>query len=72
MGYNRERPLPRPLPHKLEAYYDAMSGEGDVAYDWKDKPHRLIYDLIAYCRFLEEELECERTAHAETIAGEDW
>lgn len=23
----------------------AMSGEGDRAHEWEDKPHRLIYDL---------------------------
>lgn len=29
---------------------DAMNGEGPRAYDWSDKPHRLIYDL---CREIE-------------------
>ena len=28
----------------------APSGEGDWAYQWKDKPHRLIYDA---CREIE-------------------
>ena len=23
----------------------AVSGEGPRAYEWKDKPHRLVYDL---------------------------
>jgi len=31
-------------------YRDAMGGEGPLAYQWKDKPHRLIYDL---CREVE-------------------
>ena len=29
----------------------APSGEGSRAYDWADKPHRLVYDL---CRAVEE------------------
>ena len=41
---------PRPLPHPLEAYYEAMSGDGPLALDWKDKPHRLVYDLIMALR----------------------
>lgn len=31
-------------------YRSAMNGEGPKAYDWSDKPHRLIYDL---CRKIE-------------------
>lgn len=26
-------------------YRDAVSGKGPQAYNWSDKPHRLIYDL---------------------------
>jgi hypothetical protein len=32
-------------------YRMAMSNEGPRAYDWSDKPHRLIYDL---CGTIEE------------------
>ena len=28
----------------------AISGEGPRAYDWSDKPHRIVYDL---CREIE-------------------
>ena len=28
-------------------YRRAISGKGPRAYDWNDKPHRLIYDLCA-------------------------
>lgn len=31
----------------LQAYRDAPSGIGPLAYQWADKPHRLVYDLIA-------------------------
>ena len=37
----------RPLTHPLEAYWRAPSGQGPLAAEWADKPHRLIYDLIA-------------------------
>lgn len=30
----------------LKDFYDAVSREGPRAFDWEDKPHRLIYDLI--------------------------
>ena len=30
-----------------DEYRNAPSGMGPHAYDWKDKPHRLIYDLCA-------------------------
>ena len=32
--------------HTLADYKLAASGTGPLAYDWKDKPHRLLYDLI--------------------------
>ena len=41
---------PRPLSHPLRAYHIAMS-EGPLHYEWTDKPHRLVYDLIAAVRF---------------------
>lgn len=40
-------PGPRPLKYSLEDYYLAHSGEGPLAAEWTDKPHRLLYDLIA-------------------------
>ena len=40
----------RPLSHPLRAYHIAMS-EGPLHYEWTDKPHRLVYDLIAAVRF---------------------
>lgn len=38
---------PRPLSYSLEDYWHAPSGVGPLATEWEDKPHRLIYDLIA-------------------------
>ncbi len=34
-----------------EDYRDAMGGSGELAYEWSDKPHRLVYDL---CNALDE------------------
>lgn len=39
------------LHYSLEDYRNALSGEGPLAAEWKDKPHRLVYDL---CEVLEQ------------------
>jgi len=39
------------LPHALDDYRNAPSGVGPLAAEWKDKPHRLVYDL---CTALEQ------------------
>ncbi|KQY83731.1 hypothetical protein [Pelomonas sp. Root1444] len=41
---------PRPLDHPLRDYHMAPGG-GPLHAQWEDKPHRLIYDLIAAVRF---------------------
>jgi hypothetical protein len=41
---------PRPLSHSLHDYHTAML-EGPLHYTWTDKPHRLVYDLIAAVKF---------------------
>lgn len=28
-------------------FRQAISGDGSRAYEWQDKPHRLVYDLCA-------------------------
>lgn len=42
--------VPRPLKYPLSDYHKAMS-EGPLHYTWQDKPHRLVYDLIAAVRY---------------------
>lgn len=39
-----------------EAYRQAVNGEGDpqLVLDWKDKPHRLVYDLVSNEKALRE------------------
>lgn len=34
-------------PTVTQEYREAMSGEGELAGQWHDKPHRLVYDLCA-------------------------
>ena len=40
------------LTSDLEDYFTAPSGYGNQAYTWSDKPHRLVYDLVAEVRRL--------------------
>lgn len=47
----QDLPAPRPLPYDLVNYIEALSGDGPLAYDWADKPHRLVFDLIAALRY---------------------
>jgi hypothetical protein len=37
----------RPLAHPLDAYWRAPGGIGPMSATWQDKPHRVVYDLIA-------------------------
>ena len=41
---------PRPLAYSLADYALAMI-KGPLHYTWQDKPHRLVYDLIAAVRY---------------------
>lgn len=57
----RQRATARPLEYTTDDYRNAPSGIGPLAATWKDKPHRLLYEL---CR------EVERlTAAVATKAG---
>ena len=46
-------------------YLEALLGKGPRAFEWKDKPHRLIYDLVILGRRFADEAE----AYAEREAG---
>lgn len=41
---------PRPLSYTLREYHIAPS-EGPLNFTWQDKPHRLLYDLIAAVKY---------------------
>jgi len=44
----------------LGDYWAAPSGAGNQAYQWSDKPHRLLYDLIGEVLHLRAEIELLR------------
>lgn len=39
--------------YSLDDYMNAPSGIGPLAPEWKDKPHRLIYDLVKRLKMVE-------------------
>jgi plasmid stabilization system protein ParE len=57
---------PRQLKHDIDAYWKSLAGSGSkkdmftLAYQWKDKPHRHVYDLIAHILYLEKEVKKEK------------
>ena len=42
--------IPRSLSFSLDDYHKAIT-EGPLHYTWIDKPHRLVYDLIAAVKY---------------------
>jgi hypothetical protein len=55
---------PRVLHYTLNDYRIALGGEGPLAYQWDDKPHRLVYDLIASRMNADAELAAVREENA--------
>ena len=47
------------LPQTVETYIlrSGVSGKGPKAYDWSDKPHRLVYDACRLADFQNAEIE---------------
>lgn len=45
--------------YTTEDYRKAPSNDGPFAYTWRDKPHRLVYDLEQACESLSRLLEQE-------------
>lgn len=41
---------PRPLEYPLSDYHQAITS-GPLHFTWTDKPHRLVYDLIAAVKY---------------------
>lgn len=42
---------------EIQAYHDAVYGEGPHALLWKDKPHRLVIELVEHTKKLQKQLE---------------
>lgn len=62
-----------PNPPTQETYWfrKALAGEGPHAYDWLDKPHRLVFDL---CRLIESDAALLRSKPAAGVEVKplDW
>jgi hypothetical protein len=58
----REQSRPLMTPDDLEDYVQGPSGIGPHAHTWKDKPHRLVYDLV-------NEIKRMKRIEAETIVA---
>ncbi len=54
-----DRIAPRDIaPETLQSYWESVSGGiNSLQYQWSDKPHRHVYDLIAYCLFLQQKYD---------------
>jgi len=50
----------------LGDYWAAPCEEGNQAYNWSDKPHRLLYDLIGEVMHLRAEIEQLKNKAIET------
>jgi hypothetical protein len=55
--------------YEIEDYRNAPSGLGPLADEWKDKPHRLVYDL---CKRLEQSDQMTRYVYQLQVRGTDW
>jgi hypothetical protein len=49
-------PSPSAKYPDLRAYHLGIAGEGEHAYNWEDKPHRLVYDLTRMIAELRDEI----------------
>ena len=59
---------PRPLQYSLHDYHIAMS-EGPLHYTWTDKPHRLVYDLIAAVKYYAKQEQRNVSEHSGEPVG---
>ena len=60
--------LPHPPTQLTYALRMAVSGKGDRAYDWEDKPHRLLYDA---CREAEVLAAALAEANAKLVKAQE-
>lgn len=52
--------VPRPLGYPLKDYHHCIT-DGPLHYTWQDKPHRIVYDLIAAVRFYAQPMAVQLT-----------
>lgn len=58
----RDCGIPNPPTQETYWFRKALAGEGPHAYDWSDKPHRLVFDL---CRLI----EADAALRSKPVAG---
>ena len=58
--------LPNPPTELTYSYRMAVSGEGELAPTWEDKPHRLVYGLCAHIERIAAE-QCALQAEADRL-----
>jgi hypothetical protein len=54
-------PSPSAKYPDLRAYHLGVAGHGEHAYNWTDKPHRLVYDLTRMVADLRDEIRAIAT-----------
>jgi hypothetical protein len=47
----RQTVVARPLAYSLDEYWQSVAGEGPMGFQWYDKPHRIVYDLLGAVRY---------------------
>ena len=69
---------PRELSYALSEFHRAPSGDGALGFTWQDKPHRIVYDLIAAVKYyamrvaeLESRLEISPLHNVDGIMARD-
>lgn len=69
---------PRELSYALSEFHRAPSGDGALGFTWQEKPHRIVYDLIAAVKYyamrvaeLESRLEISPLHNVDGIMARD-
>lgn len=60
----RDAGIPHLPTQKTYEFRLAVSGEGPLAYQWSDKPHRLLYDA---CSIIEREAALRQTTQSDAL-----
>ena len=60
----RDAGIPHLPTQKTYEFRLAVSGEGPLAYQWSDKPHRLLYDA---CSIIESEAAQRQTTQSDAL-----
>ena len=64
---NEDELLTSRMHGSISEYHHAPSGKGPLAAEWKDKPHRLLYDLLGEIRYLKAASQPAETRWQENV-----